>query len=805
MRLHFLPAPVVLLILLLSLPLSCNRSGSRQERNGERQQEMTEQALSARTKGLAFLEENKLEDAEQEFLTLVRLAPDEAIGYANLGLVYLRMGRYEESEQQLKKALEKTPEDADIRLNLATVYQYMNRDSDFLKELEKGLKDQPDHLQTLYRLAEYYGRRDDAESLAKREHYLKRAVEVAPANIVPRLHLVENQIVLGNRDEAINQLEEVKRIFPEFSGEADEHYRNALASLRSNRMDEALTQAMIFHNFLKLTNPYNQGISDLQGFQGSSVGKPMFTFSQATSLFIPEGASILEALRFTDVTALAGLDRFGGDAVEHQDPAKASATHISTGDFNHDGVEDLYLGTYLPGGAAYRHFMLQAELGMFTDVTAGTGLQPCGEESSARFADYDNDGWFDLLLLCEGKPVLYHSVSEEKYVNVTRDAFPDENPGAVNALILDMDHEGDLDLFFSTESYNRLYRNNSDGTFTDFTEESGLAGSPGGSYESCFGDFDDDGDLDLFTVNRDAPCQLFSNLREGRFREVGGASGLDNLTGKQMVAAGDYNNDGYLDLFVAGSAPGSFAWYRNEGRGMFEPDDMPGLLSNLPDQFNAYDACFFDFDNDGHLDLLIVGDPGDADVPGGILLHNTREGKFEDVSHLLPGDFEGGRQIAVADYNDDGDLDIFLAGLNGGARLLRNDGGNANRYLKMRLVGVRSGSGKNNYYGIGAKVELRAGNLYQMKVVTEPNIYFGLADRSDVDVVRILWTNGTPQNIFDPGIEQALIEEQQLKGSCPFLYTWDGDAYVFVKDIMWSSALGMPMGIMGEGQTYGFP
>ena len=804
MRLTISTASFFLLSIILTLAHSCNQGGSGNEGTFN-QQEVTEQALTARTKGLAFLEENKLEEAEQEFLTLVDLAPEEAIGYANLGLVYLRMGRYEEAEQRLREALERTPEDADIRLNLATVYQYMNRDSDYLRELERGLSDQPGHLQTIYRLADYYGRDNDAESLSKREHYLKMAVGAAPANIVPRLHLVENQIILGKPDEAIAQLEEVRRIYPEFSGDADEHYRNALSALRAGEMDQALTQAMIFHNFLKLTNPYNQGISDLQGFRGASVGKPMFTFSHATALFSAEGSSILESLRFTDVTALAGLDRFGGSANGGLDPEKAAATHISTGDFNHDGSEDLYLGTYLPGSKRYSHFMLQAELGMFNDVTKGTGLQPCGEESRARFADYDNDGWFDLLLLCEGNPVLYHSISEAMYENVTSNAFPGENPGAENALYLDMDHDGDLDLFFSTGSYNRMYRNNSDGTFTDFTEESGLAGSPGGSYESCFGDFDDDGDLDLFTVNKTAPCQLFTNLREGRFRESSAASGLGNLTDMKMAAAGDYNNDGTLDLFLSGVTAGSFAWFRNTGRGSFVPDPMPALSGSLPDGFTALDACFFDFDNDGHLDLLIVGDPGNAETPGGILLHNTGEGSFEDVTHLLPADFEGGRQVSVADYNDDGDLDIFVAALNGGARLLRNDGGNANRYLKMRLVGVRSGSGKNNYYGIGAKVELRAGNLYQMKVVTEPNIYFGLADRSDVDVVRILWTNGTPQNIFDPGIEQDLIEEQQLKGSCPFLYTWDGDSYVFVKDIMWRSALGMPMGIMGEGQTYAFP
>ncbi len=138
----------------------------------------------------------------------------------------------------------------------------------------------------------------------------------------------------------------------------------------------------------------------------------------------------------------------------------------------------------------------------------------------------------------------------------------------------------------------------------------------------------------------------------------------------------------------------------------------------------------------------------------------------------------------------------------GGIRLLRNDGGNNHHFIKMKLVGLRAGSAKNNYYGIGAKVEVRSGSLYQSMVVTEPNIHFGLGSREKAEVIRILWTNGVPQNMFFPATNQDLIEEQQLKGSCPFLYTWNGEEYSFVKDIMWKSALGMPLGIMGESSTY---
>jgi len=117
----------------------------------------------------------------------------------------------------------------------------------------------------------------------------------------------------------------------------------------------------------------------------------------------------------------------------------------------------------------------------------------------------------------------------------------------------------------------------------------------------------------------------------------------------------------------------------------------------------------------------------------------------------------------------------------------------------------QTGSAKNNYFGIGARVEIRSGSLYQTKLVTEPDIHFGLGPREKAEVIRILWTNGVPQNIFYPGTDQDLVEEQILKGSCPFLYIWNGDEYTFAKDIMWRSALGMPLGIMGETSAFAPP
>ncbi len=146
---------------------------------------------------------------------------------------------------------------------------------------------------------------------------------------------------------------------------------------------------------------------------------------------------------------------------------------------------------------------------------------------------------------------------------------------------------------------------------------------------------------------------------------------------------------------------------------------------------------------------------------------------------------------------------MVIAGLNGGIFLLRNDGGNTNHYIEMKLVGLRAGSAKNNHFGIGAKMEIRAGDLYQTMVVTDPNIQFGLGkrlgrcDKDNLDKRR------SSEHLF-PRTDQSLIEAQTLKGSCPFLYTWNGDEYVFVKDILWRSALGMPRELWEEIQHMPF-
>jgi tetratricopeptide (TPR) repeat protein len=760
--------------------------------------------MTTQTMGLAYLEEFKLDEAEKEFIKFIKLAPKEKLGYANLGLAYLRMGKYPEAKKQLFEAIKIDPKDPDIRLLLATVYQMNDERDKAIAELRAALEFAPNHIKILYDLTELYSSVSNDSSQQQRKKYLLQLVDKAPANLVPQLNLTEIYIRNVDNDKATERLEIIHKQFPEFPKEAVDYYNKTLALLKKKDKDNAIIQFTIFHNYLKVTSPYQAGIMDLKGPGGSLIGFPLITYDQQPVTDTGEEKSLLDVLKFTDATASAGLTLPSFDD-ETKNAQFRYSTHVEAADYDSDGDVDLYVGSYDPSTSTYRHYLFNNEMGRFKDVSEEAGLKHSGKESSASFADYDNDGFLDLFIVKEGGDVLYRNAGKGVFEDVTGKALIGSKTGGNKALFFDMDHDGDLDLYETRSNSNLMFRNNGDGTFQEQAGKMGLSCLNANSREAAFGDFDDDGDIDLFVVNENAGNILFSNQRQGSYKDITPESGLQSNGGSGSVAVGDYNNDGFLDLFIPSVKGGNHQLYENKGNGTFEAVKNSKEMFSDMQKVKVYDAKFFDFDNDGFQDLIIVGESEETGGRGIFLYHNDRKGNFENVSRLLPEQPKSGREIALFDYNNDGDLDIVIAGLNGGITLLRNDGGNLNHYVTMKLIGLRAGSAKNNHFGIGAKVEIRSGDLYQSMVVTDPNVHFGLGNRAKAETIRITWTNGVPQNIFSPGTDQALIEAQTLKGSCPFLFTWNGDEFVFVKDVMWRSALGMPLGIMGGNTAYAFP
>ncbi|MDP4223129.1 MAG: FG-GAP-like repeat-containing protein, partial [Bacteroidota bacterium] len=764
-----------------------NKSGSTAEKSTD--------LITIRTLGLAYLEEFKLDEAEKEFLRFIELSPKEKLGYANLGLTYLRMGKYPEAEKTLFKAIRIDPKDPDTRLILATVYQMQEDPEKAISQLKEALIYSPDHIKTLYNLTEIYANRPDEASQKERAEYLQKLVEKAPGNIVPQLNLTEMYIRSGDSDKAIGQMEIIRKQFPEFPKEALDYYNKTVSTLQKGDKTDLVSNFMIFENYLKVTAPYQAGMMDLKGPGGSLIGFPLITFDQQSLFKSVPNESILEAMKFSYVSSSAGLDIIK----ETGNPGYAI-----TGDYDGDGDIDIYACAYDPGASSYRPYLFKNDMGSYKEVSSEAGIRHSGKESYASFSDFNNDGFLDLYIVRDEGDLLYRNTGKGTFENVTTSSKISIRPGGKKCLFFDADHDGDLDLFEMTAGKNLLFRNNADGTFTEQAERLGLQGNAPGK-DAVFGDFDDDGDIDLFVVNDGSGNVLYSNQRQGIFKDVTEECGLISEAGSDAVAAGDYDNDGYLDLLVISSGKGTRQLYHNLRNGKFEKNTGADEMFRVMKDVSLNDAAFIDFDNDGFLDICFAGEPAEKDGRGLFLFHNDTKGGFTNKSDLLPEEIRSGRQIALMDYNDDGDIDMVVSGLKGGLYLLRNDGGNANHFINMKLIGLRAGSAKNNYFGIGAKVELRSGDLYQTKVVTDPNLHFGIGNRSKADVIRITWTNGVPQNIFFPETDQSLIEAQMLKGSCPFLYTWDGNEYTFVKDIMWRSALGMPAGIMGGTTVYAFP
>ncbi len=782
-----------LFFIVFLLPLILYSCGGKKIDEKERAREI----LSSRNLGLAYLEDNKLPEAEEQFKKLIDLAPKEAMGYANLGIVYLRMSKIDEAEKEIQHGLDLEPDNADIRLILATIYDMSDREDQAITELQDILRKNPGYVKALFSLSDIYSKRNDPASAAKREECLKGIVKYAPKNLVGRLYLTESLMDNKEFDSALVQMEDLKKEFPDFPGESGKFYDKSVQLLKAGKGSEAVTPVKIFHNFLKLTPAYQSAVQELKGPRGDLIGFPVITMGETVSGLVPQGESILDALKFTDITGLAGLDI----------PAKEGymVNYVAVGDYDNDGDHDVFLCTSKPNGKGQAGFLFRDDMGSYTDVTKEAGIDIEGNGVTADFSDYDNDGYVDLFITTGTGTYLLHNDGKGKFNDVTSESGINSSESENFELFIDADHDGDLDIFTGNKNGNRLYRNNGDGTFKDDTKYAGLDTTGLDTRSVDFGDFDDDGDIDLALANQDAPASLYTNLREGKFRNIGAQCGLGNETGYTAVAAGDYNNDGYIDLFLGSDGKSPCRLLLNQKDGTFKEDPNDKDLVSELNGIKCAKAQFFDFDNDGHMDLLVAGENPDKTKRGLFLFHNDGWAKFKDLSNLLPKDVLNGKNFYLADFNEDGDFDIYLADDSGKFYLLRNDGGNANHYLKIKLVGLRTGSSKNNYYGIGSKLEVRAGELYQMKEITDPDVLVGLGDHTRADVVRIQWTNGVSQNIFSPVSNQDLVEQQELKGSCPFLYAWNGKAYEFVKDMMWKSALGMPMGIMGGNASYAFP
>ncbi len=720
-----------------------------------------EDLYATRMLGLGYLQRNQVAQAESAFTKLTKLAPDDPFGYANLGLTYLQSGRFADAEKQLKRAHEIDPANTDVSLMLAKVYALTERADDARATLETLRSDTTNNARVLYALAQL-----EAKQPGAYEDRLRDVLRIAPANIAARLDLIEAFAKRSENDSVIKGLEELRRLPPELPVEPRSYLDSTIQLMRAGNASAASNALKRFVELTKVTAQYQASLEDVKSPEGPIAGQPVLTFVPK-DFISRQKTRQQEPVKFIDATADAGLT------------LSASRGSVALADIDGDGTDDLIIGTNL-----YR-----VQRGIARDVSAKSGISLPQGALYATFADYDNDGWLDLFLIgSEGRGHLFRNSGDGTFTETTAKAGVSSVNGAHKAFFADLDHDGDLDLFLVSATKCMLFRNNLDGTFTDVTQAYGFTGVSG-ARDAAFADFDDDGRIDVFIAG--ARNALLRNSGVPRFTDVTSPSTLSPTA--DAAAAGDFNNDGLIDLFLTG-ANGSELWL-NKGNAAFNRDTRS---TSVLRSTAGITAVVVDYDNDGWLDLVVGGKSSLT------LLRNDGSARFVDKSTLIPGLFKSGgpTSIAASDIDADGDEDLYLIDSVGTPRVLRNEFGNNHFAVNVELKALRNGSGKNNTFGVGSKVQLRAGDIYQTRVATGRATHFGLGPHLKADVLRVEWPNGVPQTVYFPGSDQDVVESEILKGSCAFIYTWDGKGFRFVTDAMWRSALGMPLGLMGSTSAF---
>jgi hypothetical protein len=429
----------------------------------------------------------------------------------------------------------------------------------------------------------------------------------------------------------------------------------------------------------------------------------------------------------------------------------------------------------------------------FTDVTdrAGVGLQAYG--MGVAVGDYDNDGDLDLFVTTFGPDVLYRNNGDGTFTDVTSEAGVSDPFWSTSATFFDYDRDGNLDLFVAnyldfTVAGNkscadalgapdycgprlyrpvpdRLYRNEGSGRFRNVTESAGIAKADGAGLGVVAGDYNGDGWLDLYVANDATPNQLWINRHDGTFVDEGPLSGAalnaaGNPEGSMGIASGDFDGDGDEDLFVTNIVGETFALYRNDGHATFEDARVPAGLAAPTAAFTGFGTDWLDYDNDGWLDLFVAngavnmieaqrGQPSPFRMKNQ-LFHNTGSGRFVETSAAGGPAFqraEISRGAAFGDIDNDGDTDIVVTTNGGPVRLLLNQGGSRNHWLQ---VGLEQTPG--NRLGFGARVAIeRSGRPTMWRRVrtdgsylsaSDARVQFGLGSSAKFDAVVVQWPDG---------------------------------------------------------------
>ncbi|HKI47252.1 MAG TPA: CRTAC1 family protein [Balneolales bacterium] len=526
-------------------------------------------------------------------------------------------------------------------------------------------------------------------------------------------------------------------------------------------------------------------------------------------------------ITFKDVASQAGIHFrhfYGTRTSQIPEDMGSGAAWI---DYDQDGWQDLFVvnevGPWGMSGEQMEKSPARCALyhnngdGTFTDVTLKAGITFKGWGMGVDIGDYNNDGWPDIFIAADGHNVLYRNNGDGTFTDVTKKAGLYNYKGFwTDGRWGDYDRDGNLDLYVTgylkykklgpgkvSQRYNvmvpenlnplpfpaepnLLFHNNGDGTFTEVSQKAGVTDIEGKSLSAVWCDFNDDGWPDLFVANDGTYNKLYMNKRDGTFLDVSDGTNVSDNRSSMGIGVGDWDQDGDMDLYLTNWEVEENGLYMNFFNPLMKMHSFQ--FRDVADRFGAgkvseglvsWGTSFIDFDNDTRLDLFFTNGSTDnmkndptrlVPMPSKLLWNIGIRKGFRDVSKYCGKVLSRkivARGTAFGDYDNDGDVDVFIVNHEGQALLLRNDGGNRNNWLEASLTGT----GKSNRSAIGGKVHLFVdGNMYIREVGVQSSYlsanslvqHFGLGSYDHVDSLAVIWPDGTRQTFDRPPINKIL-------------------------------------------------